>query len=119
MGKNTTYSELRNTLLVISFNQPTGEHGQDIQPVVIEARTEAATVEGAIRNVTNTVKVGEVVTEKLTNEEIYKTVYGISPVLAKALEGVLLDAVAEDVSKVDVSKVKAVGIADIAVEAVK
>jgi hypothetical protein len=57
-GKATNYSELRNLLLVVSFNQPTGEHGQDIQPVVIEARTEAVTVEGACLNVRNLVNIG-------------------------------------------------------------
>lgn len=119
MAKVTNYSELRNTLLVISFNQPTGEMGQQIQPVVIEARTESITTEGAVRNVTNTLNIGTPVEVKLTNEEIFKTVYSLNPVLAKALEGVLLEAVAEDVSKVDTSKIVPVKVTDIAVEAVK
>lgn len=114
MGKQTQYSELRNTLLVISFNQPTGQNGQDIQPVVIEARTEAYTDEGACRNVRNIVNIGEVVQTKLTNEELYKTVYGISEVLAEALKGVLFEAVSEDMAAVDVKAVKPVTVADIA-----
>ena len=118
MAKNTKYSELRNLLLVVSFNQPT-ENPVEIQPVVVEARCEAITDEGAVRNVINTVNIGEVVTEKLTNEELFKTVYGISPVLAKALEGVLLEGISEDVSTVDVSKVAPIKVTDIAVEAVK
>lgn len=117
-GKPTNYSELRNLLLVISFNQPTGEMGQQIQPVVIEARAEALTTENAVLNVKNEVKIGATVAEKLTNEELFKTVYGISEVLAKALEGVLLDGIAQDVSTVDVSKVKPVKVSDIAVEAI-
>ncbi len=115
MAKQTNYSELRNTLLVISFNQPTGEHGQDIQPVVIEARTEAITPELAVRNVTNTVKIGEPVQTKLTNEELFKTVYGISPVLAEALKGVLFEAIEEDMTTVSVESVKPVTVADIVV----
>lgn len=111
--KSTQYSELRNTLLVISFNQPTGEMGREIQPVVIEARTEAITPEGAVRNVTNKVNIGETINTKLTNEELYKTVYGISEVLAEALKGVLLDAVEEDMSTVDTKTITAVGIANI------
>ena len=111
--KSTNYSELRNLLLVVSFNQPTGEHGQKIQPVVIEARVEAITTEGAVRNVTSKVEIGEPVTEKLTNEEIYKTVYSISPVLAKALEGVLMDGVSEDMSTVDIKNVEVTTVADI------
>jgi hypothetical protein len=118
MPKNTSYSELRNLLLVVSFNQPTGEMGQDIQPVVIEARAESLTLEGAVRNVVNKVNIGEPVTEKLTNEEIYKHVYGISPVLAKALEGVLLDGIEEDVSEVSTVGIKPVTVADIAVKPV-
>ena len=117
--KTTNYLDIRNLLLVVSFNQPTGDHGELIQPVVIEARCEAITDEMAVRNVVNTVNIGAVVQTKLTNEEIFKTVFGISPVLAKALEGVLLDAVAENVSTVDVSKVAPIGVTDITVEVVK
>jgi hypothetical protein len=116
MAKQTEYSELRNTLLVISFNQRTGANGQDIQPVVIEARTEAITPEGAVRNVKNQVNIGEIVQEPLNNEELYKLVFGLSPVLAKALEGVLLDSIEEDMSAVSVKDVQPIGIADIAVK---
>lgn len=116
MSKQTEYSELRNLLLVVSFNQPTGEHGQEIQPVVIEARAESLTLEGAVRNVVNKVDIGKPVAVKLTNEELYKTVYGISPVLAKALEGVLLDGIEEDVSEVITVGIKPVTVADIAVK---
>ena len=119
MSKQTSYRELRNLLIVVSFNQPTGEMGREIQPVVIEARTEAVTDEGAVRNVINKVEIGEPVETKLTNEEIYKTVFGISEVLAKALEGVLMDGISQDVSTVDVSKIASIGLADIAVKEVK
>jgi hypothetical protein len=119
MSKQTNYNELKNTLIVISFNQPTGEHGQDIQPIQIEARTEPLTDEGAVRNVRNIVNIGEPVQVKLTNEEIYKQVFGISEVLAKALEGVLLDAVDSDMTVVDTSAVKPVAIADIYVKPVE
>lgn len=116
--KTTHYSKLNNLLLIVSFNQSTGDHGQDIQPIVVEARGESVTTEGAVLNVKSEVKIGDVVSEPLTNEEIYKTVYGVSEVLAEALKGVLLDGVNEDVSSVDVSKVKPVKVSDIAVEAV-
>jgi hypothetical protein len=111
--KQTNYNELRNLLLVVSFNQPTGQNGQEIQPVVIEARCESITTEGAVLNVKNEVKIGDVVQTPLTHEELFKTVYGISPVLAKALEGVLFEGIAQDVSKVDVKDVKPVAVADI------
>ena len=71
--KQTNYTELKNLLLVVSFNQPTGERGQEIQPVIIEARAESLTAEGAVLNVKNEVRIGEATIEKLTNEEIYKT----------------------------------------------
>ncbi len=98
MSKSTNYSELRNLLLVISFNQPTGEHGQEIQPVVIEARTEAVTDEGAVRNVSTKLNIGAVQSTKLTNQEIYTKVKAFNVPLANLLKDAILEALNENVS---------------------
>ena len=111
--KQTNYSELRNLLLVVSFNQPAGEIGTKVQPIVIEAHGEAWTPENAVRNVINRVNIGKVIDTELTEEELYKAVYGLSPVLAEVLQGVLMEGVAKDVSTVDVSGVKPTGVSDI------
>lgn len=120
--KSTTYSEMRNQLLVISFNQPTGEHGQEIQPIVIEARAESVTSEGAVLNVREQQPIGEPTDTKLTSEELYKTLYSVSPILAEMFNRLTVSAVDEDVkATADVSKVVPVKVADIAkpVEVVK
>lgn len=111
MPKSTNYSELRNLLLVVSFNQIRNQGS--IQPVVINARAEALTTEGAVRNVNTELKIGYPVEIPLTNEEIYKQVYGISKVLAEALKGVLLEGINQDATAVDVKNVKPVVVADI------
>ncbi len=101
--KNTNYSELKNLSLAIRFNQ--SKHQDGFQPVEIEARADALTTEGAIRNVSSRFNIGDVVETPLTNEEIYKQVYGISKVLATALKEVLLEGIDQDVSAVDVTKI--------------
>ena len=117
-GKPTNYSELRNLRVLVNFNQPAGYDGHSFQPVVIEAMAEAWTPEGAVRNVSNTLNLGEVSQALLTSEEIYKQVYGISEVLAEALKGVLLEGIAQDVSTVDTKNIQTTTIADIATEAI-
>ena len=112
MAKNTQYTETRNLILVVSFNQPEGEMGRKYQPVVVECRAEAWTPEGAVRNVVNRMKIGEVTDTPLTNEEVYKAVYALSPVLAEVLKGTLLEGVSEDMSKVSVEGVKPTSITD-------
>lgn len=96
--KSTTYSELRNLLLVVSFNQSTGENGQDIQPIVIEAKCEAITPEGAIRNVSTKLNVGTVQATKLTNKEIHTKVKAFNVPLANLFKDIMLEALDEDVS---------------------
>jgi len=113
MSKQTTYSELRNVLVVVSFNQPAGMMGDMYQPVVIEARGGAITTEGAVRNMVNRVKIGEISDSPIINEELYKATYALSPVLAEALKGVLLDGVNEDMSKVSIEGVKPTTVIDI------
>jgi hypothetical protein len=98
MARTTNYSELRNLLLVVSFNQPTGEHGLDIQPVQVEARCEAVTTEGAVRNVSTKLNVGAVQDTKLTNKEIYTRVKAFNTPLANLLKDAILEALNEDIS---------------------
>lgn len=121
----TNYTKIKNLMLVINFNQPTQvtETVDDVettvqkfQPIVIQARADTLTDENAVRGIVKELNIGEPVAEELTNEELYKAVYGISEVLAKALEGVLMDGIAEDLSAVDTKGVKAVTVADIAVK---
>ena len=98
MAKNTQYTETRNLILVISFNQPAGEMGTKYQPVVIEARCEAWTPEGAVRNVSKRLDVGTVVDTPLTNKQIYTKVSAVSPQLAGVLKDAIIEALNVDPS---------------------
>jgi len=97
MVKQTNYSKLKNLLLVVSFNQPSGENGQKVQPIVIEARCNALTDEGAVRNVSTKLNVGVEQTIKLTNKEIYTKVKAFNSQLGALLKDLVLDALDEDV----------------------
>ena len=107
--KATNYSKINNLLLVVSFNQPT-DNPLDTQPIKIEARVEAITDEGAVRNVSKTLNVGAVrnvsktlnvgavQNTKLTNKEIYTKVKAFNAPLANLLKSAILEALNEDVS---------------------
>lgn len=99
MARTTNYSNIRNLLLIVSFNQP-AENGTKYQPAVIEARCEAITDEGAVRSVVNTVGVGAVTQTPLTLKQIYNQVNKttVGALLAGALKDCLLDAINTDPS---------------------
>jgi len=99
MSKATNYSDIRNLQLVVSFNQPVmGENGHEFYPMVVEARADAITTEGAVRNVTKKLEVGAAVDEKLTNKEIYTKVKAFNTPLANLLKSAVLEALDDDVS---------------------
>ena len=97
MAKDTQYTEIRNLLLVVSFNQPLPEEVK-YQPVVIEARCEARTPEGAVRNVSKRLDVGTVVDTPLTDKQIYTRISAVSPQLAGVLKDAIIEALNVDPS---------------------
>jgi hypothetical protein len=100
MAKQTQYDDVKNILLVVRFNEPAGEAGQKYQPVIIEARCEALTTEGAVRNVVSKTLIGAVQDAPLTLRQIYinvnKTTVG--GLLANILKEAILDALNIDPS---------------------
>lgn len=101
MAKTTQYSEVRNVLIVIGFNEPVniGET-KKYQPVVINTRMDAITTEGAVRGVSGIVNIGEPVDVPLSGRQVYsalnKTQTG--SILANALKETYLEAIDEDVT---------------------
>lgn len=97
MARTTSYDNVRNIHLVVSFNQPAG-NSVDLIPAVIEARCEAITPEGAVRNVVNKVEVGNVIQTPLTLKQIYNQVNKttVGGLLAGALKDAILDAINVD-----------------------
>jgi hypothetical protein len=116
--KNTSYSEMKNQLLVISFNQPVTVDAKEMfQPILIESRGEAWTPEGAVYNVNERQPIGDVTDTKLTSEEIYKLLYSISPVLAEMFNRLNISAVDDDPkSTADVSEIKPILVSDLPVQ---
>jgi len=98
MAKDTQYTAIRNLILVVSFNQPGGEMGRQIQPVVVECRAEAWTPEGAVRNVSKRLDVGTVVDTPLTDKQIYTKISAVSPQLAGVLKDAIIEALNVDPS---------------------
>lgn len=99
MSKATVYDTITNPLIVISFNQPTmADAGMTYQPIKVEARLEARTTEGAVRNVTSTLNVGAVVQTPLTNSQIYTTLKAINTPLANLLKTAYTEAISIDIS---------------------
>lgn len=96
----TSYGEIRNPLIVISFNQPAGENGQQYQPAVIETRCEAITTEGAVRNVVSKTNVGQVSDTKISLKQIYTAMNKatVGALLANTFKEAMLEALSEDVT---------------------
>ena len=103
--KSTSYSEVKNLMIVITFNHPTTvlENGVTVnkyQPVVVEVRTDALTVEGACRGVIGRQNIGNPTINPLTLKQIYTQVNKttVGGILAGVLKTAVQEAIADDVS---------------------
>lgn len=93
MARTTTYSDIKNLIIVVSFNRPAGEHGQQIRPVVVAD-------EGAVRNITSTSEIGALQDAPLTLKQIYTNINKstVGPILAEVLKTAVLEAISTDVT---------------------
>jgi hypothetical protein len=122
--KPTMYTEIRNLMIVLNFNQQiqveemksvempdgtTQDQMQSVtkyQPIVVDTRADVLTTEGATMGISEKVNVGEPSDTELTHEELYKQLYALSPILAAGNAAVLLQGVNQDISATDVSGVE-------------
>ena len=125
--KPTNYTEIKNLLIVLSFNQPiqvevevpensinTHQSVTKYQPIVINTRADVLTVEGAQMGLSENQNVGEPSDVQLTHEQLYAQLYALSPVLAAGKAAILLEGIDQDVSGVDTSQIAVLTMADIA-----
>lgn len=99
--KATNYTDVKNLMIVINFNQPIEVDGvQKIQPVVVDVRGEATTPENAIRHISAKSNVGNPVDTALTGKQIYNAINktGTGATLANILKTAYIEAINEDVS---------------------
>ena len=100
MAKPTTYSTVKNPMIIITFNQPGGIDGIQFIPAVIEVRMDATTTEGAIRGIVNRVELGNITATPLTNVQIYTQVNKSTTgaLISGILKTAFIDALNEDPS---------------------
>ena len=101
MPKQTQYEEVKNLMLVVSFNKEERNLSTgmiEYVPVFIEARGDAITTEGGNAQFSKELKLGDLSETKLTNKQIYTKVNNFNSQLGALLKDLVLDVLNEDVS---------------------